>query len=448
MSQFGVVSKLERERDVVSFRRKWAPTVVTGVLTMAVALVASACGAGAATSDSKKANKSPIIIGTQAPVNTSTVSWPGIFAALRVGANAVNKAGGINGHRIKIWTCNNNYTPTGTLNCAREAVSSGVDVMVGDLNPFDGSAYGAILANAGIADVENTGPLTNGFEGSSTFPLTFPQSTFVACDSKALAKAAGGNKVVVVSNVPDAIQGALTPIWSSAAKETGDKFLPTISAPANTSDYSPYVADATKDGANIVIMSLVSGGPQAFVRAASQAGAKFTICTALGLSGTGGWYGLGSEASRVYVGADFQPLSSKLPLMKEFVSQMTAAFKGGNSAATLSPKVFQDQTMEAWLGFQAVAQAAKHIKGSVTRQSIVKALRTTKLNFGGVIPSISFSSRSAVSGVHSSLPTLQAFEHVYNSNGYLWKWNPRSGKYTGVASLPNTFGLALKGARS
>ena len=233
--------------------------VLVAAASVAVFGIGSAASAKSPSNAGHAAKKSTIIIGTEAPVNTSTVSWPGIFSALQVGAKAVNKHGGINGHPIKIWTCNNNYAPSQTVACAREAVAAGVEVMVGDLNPFDGPTYAAILAKAGIADVENTGPLPNGFDGPLTFPLTFPQSTFLACDSRKLAQAAGGNKIVFVTNVPAAISGLLSPLYAAGAKETGDDYLPVINAPGTTSDYSPYVADAAKEGANIVIMGLVSG---------------------------------------------------------------------------------------------------------------------------------------------------------------------------------------------
>lgn len=405
----------------------------------------SASGGSSQNTGASSANKDPIMVGWIGPVNTATISYAGIIAALKAGAAAANKTGGINGHPLKIWTCNTNYQAPQELTCAREAASAGLDVIVGDNNDFEAAPYASILAKAGIPEVENTGPLPNGFAGPLTFPATFPQSTLIACDSPELAKAAGGNKVVEVSNAPPALVKATSPIYAAAAKVTGDTFLPPIIAPSTASDFSSYVADAQKEGANIVLMVLLGAGPQAFVRASSQAGATYSICTPLGLSGVGGWSNLGSATNRLYVGADFEPLSSNLPLVHEFLSQMAAEVKSGDAAATTSPKSFMAQTMEAWLGLQIVEQAAAHVHGSVTKSALVQALRTTRFTFGGIIPPFSFSS-APENGATSPLPAMKAYTHIWNSTTYLWKWNPSAANYTLFTKLPDTFGLAIKGS--
>jgi hypothetical protein len=194
-------------------------------------------------------------------------------------------------------------------------------------------------------------------------------------------------------------------------------------------------------------MAMLGGAPQAFVRASSEAGAKYTICTAIGLSGTGGFYNLGDATNRLYVGSDTASLTTNSPVVQKFISEINAAHAAGNADATVSPHGYFDQTAEAWLGLQAVIQAASTIHGDITKQSIAQALNTAHLNFGGFIPSLSFGA-TPESGANSSSPLFKEFQHVWNSTGYLWKWNPTTGQYEPFAIVPNTFGLALKGGAS
>jgi branched-chain amino acid transport system substrate-binding protein len=399
----------------------------------------SSSGGAAATAAPKG---TPILFGSVTTVNNPTVSNPGIFAALKAGAAAVNKAGGINGHPVKIWTCNAELNPSVELACARKAVAAGVIAMVGDGNALASfKTYGGILSSAGIADVSNTGPFPNGFEGSNTFPVTWPLSEFVPCTSPELAKIAGGKKVVdVTSSGPDAT--TLVPLFEGITKAVGLTFVKNISVPVTTSDYSSTVAAAEQSGANIVEMLLLGGGPEAFVRASSEAGAHYVICTAAGLTGEGGWGDAGSEANKLYIGGDFKPLTANVPGMKRFLSEMAAGSASGDSAASTSPTVFQDETMETWLGLQAAVQAAKTIQGPVTRTTFLAAMKKAKVSFGGIVPPVNFAAPAETPGA-TSLPFVQAFQHVWQSTAYLWKWVPTENNYTLTSTYPDTFKTAV-----
>jgi branched-chain amino acid transport system substrate-binding protein len=418
-----------------------------GALAVVCAVVVGACGSSGSSGNANGGGgasgaHSPIMVGTIAPVSTAALSYGGIFATLKAWATQENKHGGLNGHPIKTWTCNTEYQSAQELACARQAVSAGVDVMVGDNNDLEGSAYGAILSQAKIPDVENTGAESNGFAGAYTFPITWPLGTFVTCASSNMAQIAGGKKIVAVAT-QNAVSSALLALDQTAAKNSGDTWLKPIMVSSDTADYSSSVAQAQQSGAQTVLMILLGAGPQAFVRASSAVGAKYKICTALGLSGAGGFSGLGSAANNVFVGSDSVPVTTNTSAMKAFNTAMKAEQATGDSAASLSPKTYQAQTMETWLGLQAVQQAAATIKGSPTPSAITAALRKVSLSFGGIVPSFSFSDKPET-GAGSSDPAAQAFAHVWNSTAYLWKWNPGSSTYTLAGKVPNTFGLASK----
>lgn len=413
-------------------RRRWIG-LISGA---AAAVLITSCSSSGASSDSGSSGKaSPIVIGSMAPVGTPEGDWGGIFAALNASAAVINEHGGINGHPLQVFTCNTQYQPNQELACAQSAVANHVVAMVGMLNDFQGAALEKILSDAHIADLENTGPLTSSFQGENTFPLTWEIGSFIPCVSKVLADQAHANSVVLVQERGPIANLLATPM-ENAARASGLKVLPRILTPPNVSDYSPYVAQAEQSGAGMVVIQLVGSGPQAFVRATSDAGAKYAVCTALGLSGSGGWAGLGSASNQVYVGATFKPLSQakSLPLLQTMLSSMAAEQAKGVKDAATSPQNFQAQTMAAWLGVQAFAQVAKTIKGDVTGESFLTAIAHAKVNLGGIIPDVDFSQNQGIA----------PYDRVFNSEAYLWKWDPATSQYLLIGSVPNTLKLSSK----
>lgn len=433
---------MEKMGDVRSLRLRVSLAVAaTLVLVLAVIAALSASSASGA-----KLTGKPITFGTIVPINTPTGSWPGVISALNAGATAINKSGGINGHPVKIWTCKTPVIVAAQeVACARRAAASPSVALIGDLNGENANTYGEILAKAGLPDIANTGPLTNGYTGNTAFPTTWSLANFFPCVSGALARQAGGNKLAaVVIDHPSV--AAQEPVYRRMAKAEGINWVKTIKTPITASDYSSAVAEAQQTGANIVMILLVGNGPQAFVRASSGAGAKYRICTALGLSGFGGWGGTGRSADKLYVGADFRPLGGKNATIRRFESEMAAQARTGDKNANVAPEVLQSNTVQAWLGLQIAAQAAKKIKGPITRASLRKALSTTNAKLGGIIPDINFASRP-LSGASSSIPLLKGYERVWSSPAYLWKWNSSAKKYSLIASYKNTFKETVQGKK-
>lgn len=386
------------------------------------------------------ANKSPILIGTEAPIATTTVNYPGIFSAVQAAATTINSQGGINGHPIKVFTCNTESTSNGELGCARQAIANHVVAMVGANVDNAFAPFNQVLTAAQVVDISNTGADLYAYSGSIAYPVTFIDGTFDPCVSGLLASSSQHPKsAVIVTNTNGALMSLFEPFLQNQAKAGGVKWLNPIVTPTTVSDYSPYVAQAQAEHAGMVVMLLSGSGPQAFVSASSQAGATYDVCTALGLDGSGQWNGLGSEGNNLYVGADFAPVSnasSAPPLMKTLYASMEARYKGGDSAANPAPTTIQAQAVEAWLGTWAFAQAAKTINGPVTAASVFNAMPTAKATFGGIVPDVDFSKATSCG----------LFKKVYNSAEYLWKYDQSAQDYTEVGSLPNDFATAVCGS--
>jgi ABC-type branched-subunit amino acid transport system substrate-binding protein len=405
---------------------------------LAASAVCLSLGLVVACSSSKskgsQSSASPIVIGMESAVHTSLVTYgPGAVAGLQGYVRAVNKSGGINGHPVKVFVCDTQEQPNLEISCARQAVAQHVVAMVGSNIVYQGAQYEKILSAAHIADVENSGPLPTNYGGSNTFPITWETGSFMPCVNQLIAKAAHGTKVVAVQNLVTQVAQFFNPLMANTTKASGVKWLPPITAPANVSDFSPYVAQAQKSGADIVVSMLVGSGPQAFVRASSAAGTKYAICTALGLSGSGGWAGTGSAGDNLYVGATFPPLSSDLPLMKQFNADMVAEKASGDNGADTSPAKFTAQMMTSWLAGLTFKQVAESISGTIDAPAFLKAISTAKVTFGGILPDIDFAAKAETGG---------PYEHVYGSGAYLWKWNSASGTYSSAGQVQDTFKAA------
>ncbi|MGX1163639.1 amino acid/amide ABC transporter substrate-binding protein (HAAT family) [Arthrobacter sp. SLBN-100] len=412
-------------------------THISTILTLLlVGGVVSGCSTDASESpDGTAGSSDDILIGTMAPIGTPQADLGGIPAALEAAAADVNKNGGINGRNVRIVTCNTQYGSNQELACARQLVKDGVVAVAGMNNVFQGAAVEKIFADADIADIANTGPLVEAYQGTNTFPLTWETGSFIPCASSPIAEATGG-KVVQLVAFQDPASEQFAKLMQRSAEASGLKWNDPIFNPPTVSDFSPYVARAQASGADIVVIMQLGSGPQAFVKAASAVEADFAICTALGLSGAGGWDGLGSAEENLYVGATFRPLSESttVPMLERLVNSyadLQASSSDYAAYSSTNPADMQAQGVAAWLGVQALAQVARTIEGDVTPTSVIGALPTAKVSMGGIIPDIDF----------TKLTSAGEYERVFNSDAYLWKWDASNNDYTLAGEVADTLEL-------
>ena len=173
-------------------------------------MTAGAGAASASLSTSGAATGSPVTIGIITDGGGSSAI--GTAALVEQGAQAATKyvnadLGGLEGHKVNLYVCENQSTPAGGQTCANDMVQKGVVAVV---EPFTGQGQTEVptIVGAGIPYIT--------ISGASTAELTTPgayalEGGFPAyLGAMALsAKAHGLKKVAfVVENVPAAIQGA------------------------------------------------------------------------------------------------------------------------------------------------------------------------------------------------------------------------------------------------
>ncbi|MEU1229303.1 ABC transporter substrate-binding protein [Streptomyces sp. NPDC005828] len=120
-------------------------------------------------------SREPVTVMTWAPDQTRATNMPGMPAMAQTYARWVNSQGGIDGHELRVLTCNEQNTTAGAAACARRAVREGAVAVVGSYSQ-NGRAFMAPLEAAGIPYIGGYGIAEDEF----TSPLSYPVNGGVA----------------------------------------------------------------------------------------------------------------------------------------------------------------------------------------------------------------------------------------------------------------------------
>jgi branched-chain amino acid transport system substrate-binding protein len=243
-----------------SGKKRVGRIVLSGALTAGVitaAVVSTAAGvAGASTSNSGsgKATGSTVTIGLIA--DSGGAGGIGTGALVEQGAKAATSyvnadLGGLEGHKVTLYICENQNTPAGGQTCANDMVQHGVVAVV---EPFTGQGQTEVptITGAGIPYIT--------ISGASTAELTTPGSYDIEggfpayLGAMALSAKQHGYKKVsfLVDNVPAAIQGAQA-LGGIVYKAAGVGYT-VIPVNPGTADISPQMQSAVSGGAQAIGM--------------------------------------------------------------------------------------------------------------------------------------------------------------------------------------------------
>jgi branched-chain amino acid transport system substrate-binding protein len=227
-----------------------------GALTVALASVLSGGTAGASSALGKPepAKGSPVIVGMISDGGSGTVGTAPLVeqgAKMAVAwANAYK--GGLGGHPIQLFICENLSTPAGGQDCANQMVQKHVVVVT---EPFTGQGPTEVptIVKAGIPYMTLSGSTTQETTTKGAYSLTGGLPGVLAADA-AVAKAKGYKKFAMLTvNVPEAIQPAET-LGVTAFKnaKVGFKVIPVN---LGTADITPQLESAVQWGAQAIGMT-------------------------------------------------------------------------------------------------------------------------------------------------------------------------------------------------
>lgn len=346
-------------------------TVVTAIAALAATVGAN--GANGATAD-------PIKLFIIIPVATPIQNYPDAIAGAQAAAQAINGRGGIKGRRIEISTCNTQSNANVAVACARQAVTEKVTAVVAS-----GSTLSAletpILAQAGIPTIGfhsfgNPIDWTNPF----VFPLVGGTATTYMSIPFAMKKLGKKRFVIVHQDVPSAFTNAK--LVRNAARVAKLPVVGVIVMPGATTDFAPIaqrLRELNPDGVVLINSPGVSGG---LIRSATTLGVRPLWSHNSGSIGEPEAAQIGAPAEGMLLGGIFPSFrDTSVPAIRRFVAEMTAAGKASDEV-NLKPL-----GVNGWLTIYGIQEIAKTIRGDLTTQSLIAAMRkqTKPINLFGLV---------------------------------------------------------------
>ncbi|WP_371579264.1 ABC transporter substrate-binding protein [Streptomyces sp. NBC_01314] len=158
----------------------------------------------------------PVTVMTWAPEKTAATNKPGMPAMAKAYARWVNANGGINGHELKIITCNDHNETVSAAKCARRAADESAVAVVGSYSQH-GRSYIAPLESANIPYIGGYGVTDDEFASALSYPVNGGQASLMAGLGEQLAEACG--PVALVR--PDSIAGDQLPLLLDSGLRSG-----------------------------------------------------------------------------------------------------------------------------------------------------------------------------------------------------------------------------------
>lgn len=217
-------------RRAVSLSRTFVATA------MGASLVA---GCGVLPGDSGGSGNT-ITVMTFAPEGTNATNMPGMPGMAKAYERWVNDKGGVNGHKLRVVTCNEQNTPTGAADCARKAIAEKAVAVVGSYSQH-GRAFMAPLEVEGIPFIGGYGVSSEEFQSTLSYPVNGGQPVLIAGAGHQLGRAC--DQVALVR--PDTLVGDSLPVLLNAglrANKMAD--ASDIRAAEDSADFAPQARQA------------------------------------------------------------------------------------------------------------------------------------------------------------------------------------------------------------
>jgi branched-chain amino acid transport system substrate-binding protein len=374
----------------------------------AAALIPASAGATptAATSGSVK-------VGMIIPATNSAggLSLPQTKTAMEASIKAFNQRGGLNGQKIVLDLCDSKGDPNTEASCARQMVTDKVAATLDDFAVFNPSTTVKILGDAGIPRIGVNLIDLSEFASPVSFPLSSAPIGYFVAQEVGLIKAGHKKLSLVTVQAPSA--GALKGFIEPAAKALGAEIVTVVLIPPGTTDYSQYVAAATKDGADAIMLAVDFPDASQFMTAMQQ----LNDTTPLGISASSftlNNFKKFTTFTKKAIITDGSPNATSNPKEFPFITQYVKDMKAGG----LALGDLKGQSVSAWgslLAFVTIMKGATTVDSASTLAA-VKAAKDVDLQ--GLIPPWT-----------PSAPSENAiFASVSNPNMYLQTFNGKTVK--------------------
>jgi ABC-type branched-subunit amino acid transport system substrate-binding protein len=348
---------------------------------------------------------------------------PEVGAGAQAAAQAINAAGGINGHPVQIITCDIHDSATQEQTCAQEAVTDNVTAVAGSL--FESGAQSIpTLQKAGIPIIGSLGVYTpEELSNPDVWPLmggavtTYPAIPYLVARQ-------GLKRIAVVANPGT----GLNQLIQAQASKAGMTYVGTVSVPLTATDYSAYVEQLKSLNPQVIVQVVSTTASAQMMQDGQQLGLNAIWANQTLNIDVNNLSTFGSTANGMYITSSFPPATagSQFPGIATFNNEMNAAGNAGIS----NTNIRSAQAITSWLAVHAIADVAKGTTGLLTAPALVSAIKSaTAVNVEGLIT------------WHPNATGPTDFPRVTNSDVYLEK--VAAGKLELVSPTPvNYFSLA------
>lgn len=205
----------------------------------------------------------PLKVMTIAPVDTAAINTPEIITAAEAATITINNAGGVNGRKLELISCNDGNDPNTAGECARKAVSEGVVAVVGGFTT-NGTAIVPVLEKANIPWIGGPSLAAEELSSKVSFPLIAGAAGFAAIGARTVADECESTAMVLY-DVPTAEKAV--GLINMGIASGGGKPAKHIKVPTTTTNFSAVAKSAGESDCAII------GLPNDQIAALAAAGA-------------------------------------------------------------------------------------------------------------------------------------------------------------------------------
>jgi ABC-type branched-subunit amino acid transport system substrate-binding protein len=317
---------------------------------------------------------------------------PGVLAMAQAFEHYVNDRGGLNGHKLKVLTCNEHNDSIAVTRCAQQAADAGAVAVVGSYSE-EGSSFSTALESENIPYIGGYGITQDEFQSTLSYPVNGGLPALLAGSGRQLADLC--QQVALVR--PDSITGDQFPLFlDQGLKLAGRKPASDILAADDASDYNGVAERAIgNDKPSTCVSAVLGDHTSTFFDALRRVGPdgaqpKVRLSSVIGsvqqdvIDATGA---AESPLENAYITSWYPPASD--PRWDEMKSVINKYAYGDDRIDVGDPGV--QTTWIAYTVFTKVVRAMGD-KADITTYSLRRALdSTTHLSTGGLTPELGWS---------------------------------------------------------
>jgi ABC-type branched-subunit amino acid transport system substrate-binding protein len=381
--------------------RRLSTTSAIGI-TAAMMAALVACGSSKSVgSPARSADTIKLMV--MGELSSPAISVPQLVTGAQAAVNEVNAAGGVNGHKLKLLSCNTQTDPNVAAGCARQAVTAKVSAVVGTLS-LEGNSVQPILAAANIPTIANQALAPLDYTSSNSFPIITAPVSIVSMALTLPGYQDCKHPAVLTVNNPSAQSGANL-IKSVYTKLNIDTKI--VSVDLQSTDIRPQVATMLSGGTDCVFGAIPPTIGLSLVKAVGDSGQKVKMSQVMTATPLGPMRQLGAAAQGVYASTPYL-LPGTSDAANKFAQAMTA----------VDPNAVQDDAAEgAYTGVLIFAQVAKSLT-DFSGSTVLNALNTAKnIDVGTIAPIPSFPANGGIPGKPRIVIT-KMYSYVFDNNNF------------------------------